>query len=160
VVKELRPLAAQRDLTMRLHERALPLLADVDAFRIQQVLRNVLANAMRFAPPGSIIDIVCEDLARDGVEIAVRDHGPGIPVAELEAIFDAFVQSTRTRDGSGGTGLGLTICRKIMSAHGGTIRAGNAPDGGAVMWIRLPVSAATPEPELIVEPLPTVERVD
>jgi signal transduction histidine kinase len=142
VVKELRPLASRRDVTIVLHERAAPLLADVDAFRIQQVLRNVLANAMRFSVPGTSVDIACTDLGSDGVEICVRDHGPGIPPGELETIFDAFVQSSRTRDGSGGTGLGLTICRKIMSAHAGTVVASNAAHGGALMRIRLPAARA------------------
>lgn len=140
VVKELRPLAARRELHFELPEPGRPLPADVDAVRIQQVIRNVLANAVRFAPAGSRIEITCRDHAGAGVEIAVRDHGPGIPPDELETIFDAFVQSSRTRDGSGGTGLGLTICRKIMSAHGGTIKAGNAAGGGALMRIRLPAS--------------------
>jgi signal transduction histidine kinase len=75
----------------------------------------------------------------------VRDHGPGIPPAELEAIFESFVQSSRTKDGSGGTGLGLAICRKIMAGHDGAISARNHPDGGAVFDIRLP---ALTDPEV------------
>jgi PAS domain S-box-containing protein len=138
VVKELAPLADRRELAIELHRPQEPLIAEVDAFRIQQVVRNVLANALRFAPLGSAIQVECEDLAQGGVQVVVRDHGPGIPVDELESIFDAFVQSTRTRDGSGGTGLGLTICRKIMSAHGGSIRAANADGGGAIMRVVLP----------------------
>ena len=138
VVKELRPLAAQRGLELALSGGGRPLAADVDAFRMCQVMRNVLANAMRFAPPASRVEIGFSDRAGDGVEMSVRDHGPGIPIDELETIFDAFVQSSRTRDGSGGTGLGLTICRKIMSAHGGSIDAANAAGGGALIRIRLP----------------------
>jgi len=157
VVKELKPLAAQRDVTMVLADAGTPVSADVDAFRMQQVLRNVLANAMRFSPAGSRIDIACVDLGSDGVEVTVRDHGPGIPPGELDAIFDAFVQSSRTRDGSGGTGLGLTICRKIMSAHGGSIHAANAADGGAIMRIRLP-GCALPGDEPSVA-LPDVAEV-
>jgi len=152
VVRELRPIALPRDLSMTVHEPPAPLLADVDAFRIQQVLRNVLANAMRFSPAGSTIEIDCIDLGEEGVEIAVRDHGPGIPVAELETIFDAFVQSSLTRDGSGGTGLGLTICRKIMGAHGGSIRAANAADGGAIMRILLPRSQRPSEAQTHLAP--------
>ena len=144
VVRELRPLAAGRELTIELIEPTRPVPADVDAFRIQQVIRNVLANAMRFAPAGSRIEIECRDRGDVGVEVEVRDHGPGIPPDELETIFEAFVQSSRTRDGSGGTGLGLTICRKIMSAHGGSIHASNAAAGGAVLRIRLPASVQAP----------------
>ena len=105
---------------------------------LRVVLRNLLANALRFAPPGSAIELHGQDLGADGVALQVRDHGPGIPPTELESIFNPFVQSSRTRDGSGGTGLGLTICRKIVDAHGGRVHAVNADDGGAVMVIQLP----------------------
>jgi PAS domain S-box-containing protein len=138
VVKELQPLVAKRDLRVVLPDASHPLMADVDSFHIQQVIRNVLANALRFAPPGTSIDIEGRDLGDAGVEVSVRDHGPGIPPDELEAIFDPFVQSSRTGDGSGGTGLGLTICRKIMAAHGGKIAASNAEGGGARMSLLLP----------------------
>ncbi|WP_374672825.1 sensor histidine kinase, partial [Acidovorax temperans] len=77
------------------------------------------------------------------IHIQVRDRGPGIPPAELEAIFQAFVQSSQTRDGSGGTGLGLAICRKIVTAHGGRIYATNAPDKGAIFHITVPTAGYT-----------------
>jgi PAS domain S-box-containing protein len=141
VAKELWPLAGQRGVAIDLRQPGQPLLAEVDAFRIAQVVRNVLANALRFAPAGSRIEVDCRALPDAAAEIVVRDHGPGVPPDELETIFDAFVQSSRTRDGSGGTGLGLTICRKIMGAHGGSISAANATDGGgARMTIRLPAT--------------------
>jgi PAS domain S-box-containing protein len=98
--------------------------------RFQQVVRNVLANAIKFSPPGAAIDLLGEATAEGDIHIAVRDQGPGIPPAELDKIFEAFVQSSKTKDGSGGTGLGLAICRKIVEAHGGRIRAENNADGG------------------------------
>ena len=109
-----------------------------DSFRLQQVLRNVLANAIRFAPDCSEITLAwrLDDAAE--LLISVRDHGPGIPAEETERIFESFVQSSRTKSGAGGTGLGLAICRKIMTAHGGRISARNHPGGGAVFEIRLP----------------------
>ena len=113
--------------------------ARVDADRLQQVLRNVLTNAQRFAA-GTSTDITCVDHAVEGITIRVRDHGPGIPDDELEAVFDPFFQSSRTCNGAGGTGLGLTVCRKIMGAHGGSIQAANAPGGGCVISINLPHS--------------------
>ncbi len=137
VLRELQPLADRRQLRLELHAEQ-PLPAEVDGFRMQQVLRNVLANALRFAPPETAIEIDCRAVP-EGLVVQVRDHGPGIPEAELEAIFEAFVQSSLTSDGSGGTGLGLTLCRKIMAAHGGRIRAANAPGGGALMSLELPV---------------------
>ena len=73
-----------------------------------------------------------------GVEIRVVDHGLGIPDDELEAVFDKFVQSTRTRSGAGGTGLGLAICREIVLAHRGIIRASNRQSGGALFEVLIP----------------------
>ena len=136
---ELQGLAQARALRLLLPGAGAPALwAQADAFRLQQVLRNVLANAIRFAPDGS--DIRVDWQAGPGAEhhISVRDHGPGIPAAELDSIFEAFVQSSRTKDGSGGTGLGLAICRKILDGHHGRISARNHPDGGAVFDIVLP----------------------
>ncbi len=146
VVRELGPLGDKRGVQIRLPDPLPPLPARVDGFRMQQVLRNVLANALRFAPEGSDIELTGDDLGSEGVLLEVRDHGPGIPPDELETIFDAFVQSSRTRDGSGGTGLGLTICRKIMTAHGGIILATNAHDGGACIRLWLPAAAALVQP--------------
>ncbi|MDH4392938.1 MAG: ATP-binding protein [Aquabacterium sp.] len=146
---ELQGLAQARQLSLQLPGAAAPALwAQADAVRLQQVLRNVLANAIRFAPEGSTITVDWQ--ARPGGEhhITVRDHGPGIPVAELESIFEAFVQSSRTKDGSGGTGLGLAICRKIMDGHDGRIIARNHPAGGAVFQMVLP---ALTETEVAVE---------
>lgn len=139
VVNELASLAQQSGVMLRLCTPLPNWPVEVDAFRLQQVIRNVLANAIRFSPEGSTVEIDGGATPAE-VTLTVRDHGPGIPTEELELIFDAFVQSSRTRDGAGGTGLGLTISRKIMRAHGGRIEAGNAPDGGALMRLYLPAA--------------------
>ena len=160
VVQELRPMALKNGLRLSVHgdsvvdpsaapdspqaSRASALWAAADEFRLQQVLRNVLANAIRFAPRGSAIEIAWQQVSSRDLMISVRDHGPGVPVAELERIFESFVQSSRTRDGSGGTGLGLAICRKIVSAHKGRISAHNHAEGGAVFEIVLPVLTRMP----------------
>jgi PAS domain S-box-containing protein len=147
VVAELRQLAAGRSLRLVAPEHPGadgPLWARADDFRLQQVLRNVLANAIRFAPAGSQVDVDWGHSGDDAPWVRVRDHGPGVPASELETIFEAFVQSSRTKDGSGGTGLGLAICRKIMHAHHGQIIARNHPGGGAVFEIHLPACPAPP----------------
>jgi signal transduction histidine kinase len=83
------------------------------------------------------------------VSVSVADRGPGIPEGELEAIFDKFIQSSKTRTGAGGTGLGLAICREIVQGHYGRIWAENRPGGGAVLTFTLPrdpLPASTPSP--------------
>ena len=138
VVAELAPQLGQRRLQMEVRLGPEPLLAPVDPARFQQVLRNVLANAVRFSPPG--VPLVLEGHAESDtrIRLSVVDRGPGIPPAEIEKIFEAFVQSSKTKDGAGGTGLGLAISRKIMQAHGGEIRAENNAFGGATFHIYLP----------------------
>ncbi|MCD0416488.1 PAS-domain containing protein [Rubrivivax sp. JA1024] len=153
VVRELRPQAGARRVEIVLPEAAAALTAEVDAFRMQQVLRNVLANAIRFAPEGSSIEIAATDLGAAGRRLEILDRGPGIPEAEIEAIFKPFVQSSRTKSGAGGTGLGLAICRRIMGAHGGRITAANRDGGGARFTIELPApslpaSASSPATEV------------
>ncbi len=142
VVDELQTLALARQISLQVPGQPLPMWASADGQRLQQVLRNVLANAIRFAPQGSTIDIAWQYEPDGTWRVQVRDHGPGIPDSELDAIFEAFVQSTRTKDGSGGTGLGLAICRKIMAGHHGRISAHNHPEGGAVFEICLPALPA------------------
>ncbi len=144
VVSAAKSHASPEVLQLVFHHPGKPVWALADAARLQQVLGNVVANARKFgASAGNQkIEICCAELAEEGIEISVRDHGLGIPADELEAIFDPFAQSSRTRDGAGGVGLGLTVCRKIMGAHGGSIHASNAPGGGSVFCIRLPQGTA------------------
>jgi len=143
VMRELEPLMARRHLRLSMRQPATPLAAKVDPLRFQQVVRNVMANAIKFSPEGGALDVRAQLTPQGEVHISVADQGPGIPPAELEKIFDAFVQSSQTKDGSGGTGLGLAICRKIIEIHGGRIGAANRPDGGAVFRIHLPLRGAT-----------------
>lgn len=143
VSAELQMLAQRKQLQLQLDLGRMPLVAKVDASRFSQVVRNVLANSVKFAPEGSSIDVSAKVKNENTIHIQVRDRGPGIPPAELEAIFQAFVQSSQTRDGSGGTGLGLAICRKIVTAHGGRIYATNAPDKGAIFHITVPTAGYT-----------------
>ena len=138
VLRELQPLLDQRRLHVKEDLGDLPLVAKVDPMRFQQVVRNVMANAIRFSPDGATLHVDGELGDDQQLHLRLRDHGPGIPEGELESIFEAFVQSSRTKDGSGGTGLGLAICRKIVEAHGGRITAEHAPGGGSLFHIVLP----------------------
>ena len=149
VIRDLAPLlsARQQQVDVRPTDGIGAIQADPD--RVAQVLRNLMANAIRFSPAGSAITVALMPATLPGrraddhdsipaLRITVADCGIGIPEAELESIFGAFVQSSRTRTGAGGSGLGLTICQQIVSAHHGHIRAHNRPEGGAEFEVLLP----------------------
>lgn len=138
VVHELSPLLSQREIEADVQLSASPLVSKVDPLRFQQVVRNVMANAIKFSPPRGRIAVRGETTAAGEICLSVSDQGPGIPPAEIDHVFEAFAQSSITKDGSGGTGLGLAICRKILEALGGRIHAENLPEGGAVFHILLP----------------------
>ena len=134
-------LARARQLTVEIHSRASDARAWCDAGRIGQVVRNLLSNAIKFSPQGGHIAVALEDAVHDGqsaLAVSVSDQGAGIAEAELEQVFDKFVQSSKTRSGAGGTGLGLSICRQILEDHRGRIWAGNNAAGGARIVFLLP----------------------
>jgi signal transduction histidine kinase len=112
---------------------------DVDGARIEQALENLLANAIQHSPEGGVVTVRGELETSDGerfVRCAVEDQGRGIAVEDMARVFEPFF--TRRR---GGTGLGLPIVRRIISAHGGRAYAGNLREGGACFTLWLPVSA-------------------
>jgi two-component system sensor histidine kinase KdpD len=113
-----------------------------DAVLIEQVLINLLENAVRYTPPNSSIDINVKML-KDTLEIEVADYGSGIPKGFEERLFEKFYQA-RHEAGQSGVGLGLTICRAIVESHGGTIAARNRPEGGAVFIFSLPMGEPPP----------------
>lgn len=108
--------------------------ATVDPARVEQVLHNLVANALRHTPDRGRVSLTAARTAI-GVRLVVRDSGPGIPPEHLARIFDRFYKVDPSRS-SGGSGLGLAIVRSIVSAHGGSIRAFN--DSGAAFEIELP----------------------
>jgi signal transduction histidine kinase len=110
-----------------------------DRLRLEQVLTNLLANAGRHAS-GAPVDVAVEPLADGGARLVVRDRGRGIPPADRARIFEPFIQLDPMH-GAGGFGLGLWIVRRIVAAHGGTIRAEDAPGGGAAIIVELPAEA-------------------
>ncbi len=134
-----------RPIKVKLPEGIPMILAD--SVMIEQVLINLLGNAVRYTPPGSGLEIVAE-ITGSVVEIAVADHGPGIPKGLEERLFEKFYQ-TRHEAAQSGVGLGLAICRAIVEVHGGRIYARNRPEGGAVFVFTLPLDQTPPsvEPE-------------
>jgi signal transduction histidine kinase len=116
----------------------LPIRADED--RIRQVLTNLLANGIKFAPDHSTIDVRAVR-EREFVLVEVSDQGPGIPAAERERVIEKFYKLGNKE----GSGLGLAICRSIVEAHGGTIGIADRKDVGARVYFRLPDKLIEPD---------------
>jgi len=118
-------------------------LVPLDPVLLEQVLINLLENATKYTPSGSPIDIRAQ--AREGeVLVEVADRGPGVPKADAERVFDKFYRAKEVE--GGGVGLGLTICRGIVSAHGGRIWVDERPGGGAVFRFTLPLDSPSVSP--------------
>ena len=100
--------------------------------RLGRAVNNLLDNAARFSPPDAAVEVTLR-----GNELTVRDHGPGVPEAELPHIFDRFFRGAEAREHAG-SGLGLAIVRQVAERHGGTVRAALAPGGGLSITLTLP----------------------
>jgi signal transduction histidine kinase len=118
--------------------------ASLDAGRMRQAVDNLVDNALRFAPGGSVIVLAARADGTD-LDIEVLDDGPGFPVGFLPHAFERFRRpdSGRSR-GDGGAGLGLAIVRAIVAAHGGVATASNRPGGGGVVRLCLPGATGHP----------------
>ena len=102
--------------------------------RLARAINNLLDNAAKWNEPGRPIDVRMRD-----AELVIRDRGPGFDPAELPHVFDRFFRGGRSRERAG-SGLGLAIVRQVAESHSGTVFAANAPDGGAVLTLRLPLA--------------------
>jgi two-component system sensor histidine kinase KdpD len=141
-IRRVEPLLAGRPLHVLLDPTLPPV--SVDGVQLQQVLVNLLDNAIKFSPPESSIQLTAT-LAGDSLEVRVSNTGEGVPPSELDRIFDRFyrVQSGRS-SGSPGTGLGLAICKGIVEAHGGSILAQSVPGKETTILFRIPVAVSPP----------------
>lgn len=133
------PQADAKNVSLSLDIEHLDLTISADPQRIEQVIGNLIGNALRFVPDNGFIQLKLakkDDLA----EISVSDNGSGVKEEDLPYIFERFWRGEKSRNrASGGAGLGLAICKQLVEAQGGTINAANRPEGGLCVTIDLPL---------------------
>ena len=123
-----------KKLRFGLHAPEEPIVLEIDAERLDHVFTNLLQNAVKFSPAGGAVDVTIEATGTGG-RVTVEDEGPGLPAGDEAAVFEKYIQRDPRQ---GGVGLGLYVCKAVVEAHGGTIRAENRPDGGARFVLELP----------------------
>jgi signal transduction histidine kinase len=134
-LRSMQTLARQTGVTLRYaNDDPLPLVP-MDRRRLRQVFENLLKNAIEHSPEGAEVTVTARTSDRATVSIEVADRGSGFAPADLPRVFEPFF--TRRR---GGTGLGLSLARRIIDEHAGTIRASNRAGGGALMVVTLPIA--------------------
>ncbi len=134
------------------------LQAQMDRGRIEQVLVNLLTNAIKYSPDGGSVEVALQ-LASEWQEalISIRDQGIGIPQAEQAQLFGRFVRASNSQtQGISGTGLGLYLCRELVSQHGGDIWFESTEGSGSTFFLRLPLSQSTTAPS-VSPPTPSSE---
>jgi PAS domain S-box-containing protein len=137
------PLAAKKSLRLRLEEPESGLAVDGDEARLKRVVENLVMNAIKFSPPNTQITLGARGECA-AIKVWVEDGGPGVPEGEQVKLFTEYGRtSVRPTGGESSTGLGLAICRGIVTAHGGTITMWNRPEGGAHFEFSLPRAAKT-----------------
>lgn len=136
VLDELSPLMARKQQKSTLHaDTNLPAIQG-DHRRLEQVLSNLVGNAVKFAPPNSEIDVQLQH-AGDSIQVCVEDAGPGVPLSKRERVFDKFY-TTVENQALAGAGLGLFVCRELVQLHGGRIWMEDRPGGGSRFCFTLP----------------------
>lgn len=148
VISEVSVLADEKSISIELIYDSDRELIWCDEEMVQQIVRNLLSNAIRFSHNEGLIMVRVGDAQFkndcgevEAIEVAVIDQGVGIPESELEHIFDQFSQSSKTNKGAGGTGLGLAICRDFVTLHKGKIFATNNQGSGATFTVVLPANS-------------------
>jgi len=133
-------IARKRGLTIT-HDRTDTILpVEVDRNKIQQVLNNLIQNAVDYSPDGGVVRLRV-DKERERIRVTISDQGPGIPPDVKKTLFQPFGKgSARKRSGDAGTGLGLAISKKIIDAHGGEIGVDSSDGAGSRFYFRLPLS--------------------
>jgi PAS domain S-box-containing protein len=141
VIVEFQAFAQGKQVEIHIEKNDSENMLNYDKQKITQVLRNLLSNAIKFSDPNTTVLIEIEE-SEDGnkKQVNVYNRGPEVPKEEQELVFEKFVQSTITKTGAGGTGLGLPICKQIISDHKGHIFAQTCSDGRTLFSFSLPYS--------------------
>jgi len=139
VVERFRPQAEKQDVALAIEHANVPAQqVAADPMRIEQILNNLLSNALRHTPPGGKI-LVRTGYSGGKLQVMVQDSGPGVSAEALPFIFERFYRADKSRSRSeGGTGLGLAIARRLAELHGGNLTASNHPQGGALFTLTVP----------------------
>jgi signal transduction histidine kinase len=133
--------ATEAQITFRID--AVPVVVIADEDRVLQVLGELVSNAIKFSPPGTLIRLGAQPADNDEVSFYVEDQGRGVDSEKLEHIFDRFQQGDASDSRAlGGTGLGLALCRSIVEQHGGHIWAESSPGRGSRFLFTLPATDA------------------
>jgi signal transduction histidine kinase len=142
-LESLAPLLEERGIKIDLELAARGSRLPFDERRIEQVITNLMTNAIRYGRDQGVIRIATKSLrdgARDSIEVTIEDDGPGIPLEDREHLFAPYVRGEGQSDCEG-LGIGLAICRRVMASHGGTIRVDSGELGGARFEFTLPRKA-------------------
>jgi len=135
------PIFAERDMTVRLDHPVSPVIVDVDRERMFQVMLNLLNNAAKYSEKGTEAAVTISTTSPNEVRVAVSDKGPGIEPDELETVFESFYRSkSARRTWVPGSGLGLSIERRLIAAQGGKIWAESTSGVGSTFIFTLPLA--------------------
>jgi len=152
VVETLRPVATEKEIALDATISAPSILVWADRDKINQVLMNLIGNAIKFTPAQGRVAVSVAKDGKESVQVSVSDSGPGIPPDEKEMIFDKFYQIAQMGDVKPkGTGLGLAICKALVELHGGRIWVESQANSGSIFYFTLPLAGAA-NPEWLANP--------
>ncbi len=152
VVGLFQPLLSEQGVKVEIRVDPADCQASFDRQRVEQILTNLLTNALKYSKPCGLVEIAARRLPVDPsggrrfVEISVSDQGQGVAPEDRERIFDRYVQLGNDSH-AGGLGLGLAICRRLVAAHGGSIRVDEGENGGSRFSFTLPETHDEPKAE-------------